>query len=202
MLTNKEIRQRGRQTLQDGIFSPAWLIGALLMFAAVMLCRSAKSIFLLALVVQGPIEMFHSAYFLNLHRDKIGAKDIMAPLTPVKSDITGAILVGAIYFLMLQIGYKLFYFPGVIVSFLFGMIYYIRLDNPDIGYFDAFKENWRLLKGHIGKYLLFKLSFIGWYILGYCTIVGVYWVKAYENASTVAFYEELRKADRSRYLPS
>lgn len=202
MLTNKEIRQRGRQTLQDGIFSPAWLIGALFMFAAVALCRSANSIFLLALVAQGPINMFCSAYFLNLHRGKISPKDITAPLLPVKSDITGAILVGAIYFLILQVGYKMFYLPGVIFSFLFGMIYYIRLDNPDIGYFDAFKENWRLLKGHIGKYLLFKLSFIGWYLLGCCTIVGVYWVRAYESASTVAFYEELRKADRSRYLPS
>lgn len=202
MLSNKEIRARGRQTLIDSPFSAAWLIGALVFLALAVFSAIIGNFKIFIYIAFGPMWFYLFAYFLDRHRGKIDAKDVMAPFKHIKKDIVGIIVIGILYLIMISIGKFFFVIPGLILGSVFSLSYFVRMDNPKLGYIDTFRENWRLIKRHLWQYFMLQLSFIGWILLGMITIVGIFWVLAYIYASMAVFYEELRKADRANSLPS
>ena len=86
----------------------------------------------------------------------------------------------------------LFVIPGIIKSFAYSQAMYILVDKPDITGTDAIGESQKMMNGHKMDYFVLQLSFIGWHIVGALTLgIGTLWVTAYQEAATVAFYEEL-----------
>ncbi len=50
------------------------------------------------------------------------------------------------------------------------------------------------MKGHKWRFFLLEMSFIGWGILAVLSLgIGFLWLFPYENATRVAFYEDLTK---------
>lgn len=197
MITNVEIRSRARSVLYNNLFSREWLFTSLMVLIISIINGVAGATAIGALFITGPASLASAGYFLHLTRNQIKADNLADGLECVKRDIGGSILTGLVWSLAITIGSIFFIIPGIIFALLFGMVFLVRADNPEMDLFDAFKESYRLLKGHIMQFIMLRLSFIGWMILGsLCFGIGIYWVYSYMNAADAIFYDELLRDDR------
>jgi hypothetical protein len=89
--------------------------------------------------------------------------------------------------------YLLFIIPGVIKFFAYIMVPYILAENPNIGYKRALELSNEMTYGHKLNIVILRLSFLGWYCLGFlCCCVGVAFVVPYENATMAELYLVLK----------
>lgn len=94
----------------------------------------------------------------------------------------------------------LFIIPGIIKYYAYSQAYLIYKDrssvspNEKISSLDCITESKYLMKGHKGRLFMLELSFIGWGILSILSLgIGLIWLLPYQNATKVAFYEDLTK---------
>ncbi|WP_041701806.1 DUF975 family protein [Gottschalkia acidurici] len=93
--------------------------------------------------------------------------------------------------------------PGIIKSYAYRMVPYILADNPNIGYNRAIELSNQMTRGEKWNIFVLKLSFIGWYLLGaLALLIGVLFVKPYEDATNAELYLVLRENAISRGLTS
>ncbi|AEB29271.1 hypothetical integral membrane protein [Carnobacterium sp. 17-4] len=92
----------------------------------------------------------------------------------------------------------LFIIPGIIKSYAYSQAYLIYKDrsnlspNEKISSLDCITESKNLMKGHKWRLFVLDLSFIGWGILSVLSLgIGLLWLLPYQNATKVAFYEDL-----------
>lgn len=106
----------------------------------------------------------------------------------------------ALYFFVVSLIISVFTFlwsllliiPGIIAAISYSMTFFIKLDDPEIGYMDAIRKSKELMKGHKWDYFLLCLSFIGWAILGVFTFGILYfWLVPYYNVTLCNFYNKL-----------
>lgn len=89
--------------------------------------------------------------------------------------------------------YLLFIIPGIVKWYSYSMVPYILADNPNIGAKKAIRLSNNMTYGHKFKMFVLDLSFIGWYLLGLLAlVVGMLFVKPYENATKAELYLVLR----------
>lgn len=95
--------------------------------------------------------------------------------------------------ILVLITLALLFFMNSILSGIFQIAAWAKMDFPELPIMQAFKYGWRLLKDNWGQYILLNLSFIGWGILAIFTCgVGLLWLVPYINVATAAFYDGLR----------
>lgn len=87
----------------------------------------------------------------------------------------------------------LFIIPGIIAFFSYQMIYYIALDNPNMGIMEIIKKSKTMMKGYKWQYFVLVLSFIGWEILSLFTL-GILnlWLMPYMEVTFANFYNKIR----------
>lgn len=92
----------------------------------------------------------------------------------------------------------LFIIPGIIKSYAYSQAYLIYKDrsnlspNEKVSSLDCITESKNLMKGHKWRLFVLDLSFIGWGILSVLSLgIGLLWLLPYQNATKVAFYEDL-----------
>ena len=92
----------------------------------------------------------------------------------------------------------LFIIPGIIKSYAYSQAYLIYKDrstlspNEKISSLDCITESKNLMKGNKWRLFLLDLSFLGWGILSILSLgIGLLWLLPYQNATKVAFYEDL-----------
>ncbi|WIV19897.1 DUF975 family protein [Paenibacillus polygoni] len=84
--------------------------------------------------------------------------------------------------------------PGIIKSISYSQTLYVLRDHPEYSATQAITESRRLMNGYKWKYVLFLLSFIGWFLLTAITF-GLAWffVGPYFSAAQAVFYDELKE---------
>lgn len=93
----------------------------------------------------------------------------------------------------------LFLVLSEIISGVFRIATWVRVDQPAISVADSVKLSWQLLRPALGQYVLLQLSFIGWYLLGIITFfVGIFWAMAYSYTANAVFYEMLKEKQKSK----
>ena len=129
------------------------------------------------------------SYFLKRSRDKkVTWKEIFSQTNLFVYFIIISLLVG----LFTTLWSLLLIIPGIIAALSYSQVFFVKLDNPDIGYMDAIKKSKELMKGHKWDYFLFNLSFIGWVILGIFTLGILYfWLIPYMSVAQCNFYNKL-----------
>lgn len=87
----------------------------------------------------------------------------------------------------------LFIIPGIIKAIAYSQTTYILRDHPEYTATQAITESRRLMNGYKWKYVLFTLSFLGWFLLTAFTF-GLAWffVGPYFSAAQAVFYDELK----------
>ena len=73
------------------------------------------------------------------------------------------------------------------------MVFYIMVDDAEIGVIHCLKESCRIMKGNKGRLFYIGLSFIGIGILTMFSFgLGYLWVAPYMGATTTFFYLDIR----------
>lgn len=88
------------------------------------------------------------------------------------------ICVSLIFTLMVIIGLGLIIVPGIFLLVIFSMANHMMVENKDISIIAAFKYSYRLTKYYKKDVLIFFLSFIPHFILGFLTL-GIYFLFFY-----------------------
>lgn len=196
MLSNYEIRKRARENLGGDIFKAQWLYPVLVLFIISAISAAVGFTWVGPIVLAGVLGLASAGYFLGRARGKVDHKNIEVTIDCVRNDLTGSMITGILANLIIALGSILFVVPGIILSYAYSMIYFVRLDNPTLGAWEAIKESERLMKGHKMQYFQLQVSFIGWMIVGACCLgLGSLWVSAYMNTANAIFYDEILAQD-------
>lgn len=228
MITNSEIRAKARAVLGGGVFKKEWLFPVLVLFIISAISGAVAATYVGPIILAGVFSIASAGYFISRVRNTEPCDKMSAAYECVKADLSGSIITGILVnlfigatflliipallifallltfmetaaFILLPILMILSFVPGIILSYCFALVYFVKVDHPEMGSVDAMKESMRLMRGYKMKLFGLQLSFIGWSLLGgLCCGIGVLWVNAYMNASYAVFYEELVAKDQGR----
>ena len=82
---------------------------------------------------------------------------------------------------------------------MFSMVYYIIIDDPQIGVLGALTGSKNLIQGQKGRLFLLQLSFLGWILLTILTLgIGILWVLPYLEVTTANFYLDLKNREANK----
>lgn len=203
MLSNTEIRKRARDILGNDLFKAEWLYPVLVVFIISAISAAVSVTYVGPIVLAGILGCASAGYFLSRVRGLAEHDKIDVTINSVRNDLSGSMITGIVANLFIALASILLIVPGIILSFSYAMVYFIRIDHPEMGVMESLKESARLMKGHKMQYFLLQLSFIGWYFIGsLCLGVGTIWVSAYVNTANAIFYEELLAKDGGYYTGS
>lgn len=92
-------------------------------------------------------------------------------------------------FVLMLAWYVAIFYIAIRVS----MCTYILVENPYTSVWTSIKQSWNLMKGHIWRYLVLDLSFLGWILLAMLTCgILMYWVTPYMTMTFLNFYYDLK----------
>jgi uncharacterized membrane protein len=156
-------------------------VGSITIFVIIHLVVSLIQMF----VVSG-MKLGMKKYYLELAHN---------PYEEPKSGLVSHIKYFQNYFSMTAIKEISIYFlslfliiPGLMSGMKWAMTPYVTAEDHETSAKDSMVESGYLMDGHKIKYLLFNLSFIGWYIIGSITIVGLFFVIPYVEAARAKYY--------------
>jgi len=128
-------------------------------------------------------------YFLNISRNKtVSWKDIFNKKELFLFYLGLSIVIGVFTFLWSL----LFIIPGIIAAISYSMVFYLKLDNPDLGIMDTIKKSKELMNGHKWEFFVLQLSFLGWALLVPFTLgILAFWLVPYVAVTESNFYNKL-----------
>lgn len=199
-ISNSEIRARARETLGKSIFDRNWIILILMSLLTSVIFSAANSIGcgLGTFVLSGPLYVGLYKAFLRTVRDGVHPK--FDTVFEGCYDFGSNLVLGLMHTLIITFWSLLCLVPGIIKSYSYALVYYIKADNPEYSWRECLQESERMMRGN--KWRLFKLnfSFIGWMILSIFTCgIGAFWVSAYQVTAISIFYEELKQQSNFAY---
>ncbi len=191
MSTISQLKARARKTLGNGIFTNEWMF-ALLVVVIIDAITTLTSSFVIGIIITGLISFGINKYFLYRSRNLIKHDSLEVLFDGVKGDVAGNLVLGLLTTLYIFLWALLFLIPGIVKSYSYSMVYFIKIDHPEYTAKQAMSESERLMKGNKTRLFLLDLSFIGWMFVGaLCFGVGSFWVSAYMQATYAEFYRDL-----------
>lgn len=80
----------------------------------------------------------------------------------------------------------------LILSYSYGLVYYILIDEPDCSILSAFRKSRSLMRGNKGRMFYISFSFLGMILLSLLSLgIGLLWVVPYINQTMVEFYRNV-----------
>lgn len=74
----------------------------------------------------------------------------------------------------------------------YALIYPLYIENPEMTVPTGFRTSCALMRGNKARLFLLHLSFIGWYLLGLCSLgIGFLWIYPYILQTSTNFYLDL-----------
>nr|DAM70348.1 MAG TPA: Protein of unknown function (DUF975) [Caudoviricetes sp.] len=88
---------------------------------------------------------------------------------------------------------------GIVKSYEYMMIPYLLAEHPEMTRQEAFAESKRMMDGNKWNAFVLDLSFIGWTLLGICTvgILLVFYVEPYIYLTHAELYHALKNNNKS-----
>jgi uncharacterized membrane protein len=174
-------------------------VGFILMaFILTALISMAFSAF--GLVILGPLAVGSAALFLNLWRGNNAKYD---DLLEGKKQFGAAFLTYLLMAAEILLWSCLFYIPGLIKSYAYSQVFYIRQDHPEMSAKEALRASEKMMDGHKMEFFLLQLSFIGWHILAGFTFGLLYlWLIPYMQMTYVGYYERLKALNEPAEAPA
>lgn len=186
-MNNSEIRARARMNLGGSIFHTDWLTALAVCFLASFI----SGIF--PLVLFGPIAFGESMIFLKKARGgMIEFGDLFCGFDRFGECFVLAFMQGLFVFLWCLIPI-VGPFIGIAKALGYGMSFYIKVDNPNMGWRECLDRSMIMMNGHRWEYFCLQFSFIGWMIVGALACgLGTLWVMPYLEAAKANYYEVRR----------
>ena len=92
---------------------------------------------------------------------------------------------------------------ALVKRYSYFLVPYIVAENPDIQPLEAITLSRRMMKGHKWECFVFELSFLGWGLLGFCTLglFNVLFTNPYKTASLTQYYAQHRAQAKAEGIP-
>lgn len=79
-----------------------------------------------------------------------------------------------------------------IISYSYGLIFYLLIDQPDMKLMNVFRQSRQLMQGNKGRMFYIGLSFLGLSLLASLSFgIGLLWVSPYMSQTNVQFYRNV-----------
>ena len=89
--------------------------------------------------------------------------------------------------------------PGIRAIYSYRMMYFVRIDHPELSADATIAESKRLMEGNRMNLFFLDLSFLGWWLFCIVTMgLGMILVHPYRMTANAAFYEDLLDKDEAR----
>jgi uncharacterized membrane protein len=145
-----------------------------------------------SLAVAGLLGFGTVSFFLKISRNEtVTYKELFSKINMCFSYLAISLLVGlftALWSLLLVI-------PGIIAAINYSLVYFVKLDNPELGALEVLRKSKEMMNGHKWDFFVLILSFLGWAILGIFTLGILYlWLVPYMQVTYANFYNSLKEA--------
>ena len=136
-----------------------------------------------------------TSYFLKISRNEpVTYNELFSKTNMFVSYLSISLLVGLFTFLWTLA----FIIPGIIASLSYSMVFFVKLDNPDMGAMDVLRKSKQIMSGHKMDYFVLGLSFLGWIILGVFTFGILYlWLIPYMQVTYANFYNSIKDENKA-----
>lgn len=170
-------------------FGAAFVLGFVL--APINLSEQSISVVgdLLSIVISGFLQFGTISYFLKVSRNEpVTYKELFSKTNLFFVFIGLYFLVGIVTMLWTL----LLIIPGIIAAIDYSLVYFIKLDNPNLGILEVMKKSKAMMKGHRNQYLGLILGFLAYLVLGAFTLGILYiWLIPLINVMLANFYNSL-----------
>ncbi len=194
-----QIKSRARDLLGHRLFGETWIMAVLAVFIISAVSGAAGTVFvgIGAAVVSG-ILMYGLCYiFLKLNKDGEPIR-LEHLFKGFQDDFVQVLLISLLSQLFILLWTLLFIIPGIVKSYAYSMVHYIKIDHPEYDWKQCLEQSQKMMKGNKAKLFFMDLSFLGWIIVGIlCLGIGVLWVIPYMECSRAVFYENIKDSDES-----
>jgi len=188
------MKAAAKEALGGKIFGQSWMMALLVLLLVTVIGAAAATVVpgIGGVLVTGPLAGGAVFAFLRLRRE--GTMEVGDMFEGFRRDFGGYFLLGLLTGIFVFLWSLLFVIPGIVKSYAWSMVYFVKNDHPELGWRECMKESARMMKGHKWQLFVLDLSFIGWYIVGsLCLGVGTLWVTPYAFAAKAEFYEDLKR---------
>jgi len=145
---------------------------------------------IVAIILSALLEFGMLSYFLKVSRNEPVTYKELFSKTNLFWPYLGIALLTSLFIILWSF---LFIIPGIIASISYSLIYYIKLDNPELSASEVISKSKEMMNGHKWDYFVLGLSFIGWSILGIFTFGILYlWLFPYMQVTYANFYNSLK----------
>lgn len=147
---------------------------------------------IVSIAVSGLLGFGTVSFFLKISRNEtVTYKELFSKINMCFSYLAISLLVGlftALWSLLLII-------PGIIAAINYSLVYFVKLDNPELGALEVLRKSKEMMNGHKWDFFVLILSFLGWAILGIFTLGILYlWLVPYMQVTYANFYNSLKEA--------
>lgn len=149
---------------------------------------------IIGFIISALFEFGFNSYFLKISRNEEVTKDELFSKTKF---FLPYILISILVSIFTTLWSLLLIIPGIIAALSYSMVYFIKLDNPEMDALEVIKESKKIMKGHKMDYFILNLSFIGWILLGILTLGILYiWLIPYMSVTQANFYNSIIKEQK------
>lgn len=108
------------------------------------------------------------------------------------------ILTMLVYYAILILGFICFIIPGLIFMYMYAMVPYLLVEEPELSIIETLRKSRTMMKGHKFDFFFLQLSFIGWAFLSILTLgIGGFWFMPYYYTACAAFWADIRESNKA-----
>lgn len=177
------------------MFAISFALGLVIVFFRLEEDLASTLADLCSLLISCALGFGMTSYFLKISRNEpVTYNELFSKTNMFVSYLSISLLVGLFIFLWTLA----FIIPGIIASLSYSMVFFVKLDNPDMGAMDVLRKSKQIMSGHKMDYFVLGLSFLGWAILGVFTLGILYlWLIPYMQVTYANFYNSIKDENKA-----
>lgn len=177
------------------MFAISFALGLVIVFFRLEEDLASTLADLCSLLISCALGFGMTSYFLKISRNEpVTYNELFSKTNMFVSYLSISLLVGLFIFLWTLA----FIIPGIIASLSYSMVFFVKLDNPDMGAMDVLRKSKQIMSGHKMDYFVLGLSFLGWAILGAFTLGILYlWLIPYMQVTYANFYNSIKDENKA-----
>lgn len=143
-----------------------------------------------ALILAGPFAYGLATFSMAISRNQ---KEDIKQIFEGFNNFANCLIAYLLMVLYVFLWSLLFIIPGIIAAISYSMIFYIMVDEPEIGPEAALRKSKEMMYGYKWKFFRLNLRFFGWSLLCILTLgIGFLWLIPYMHVTYVKFYEDIK----------
>ena len=192
MKENSELRNSAKILLRGNWGESILVAFVYLIFvgAIASLQNKNNSLSILTLIIEGPMLLGLTIFFLKLSRDEDARFENLFDGFKMFGKALGTYLLMILYIFLWTL---LLIIPGIIAAMSYSMSFFILADNPDIKIQEALNLSKEMMYGYKMKYFLMQLGFFGLALLCILTLgIGFLWLLPFMQVTKSKFYDDIK----------